>query len=288
MKSPGRQPTLLLDPGPDPVPLHIPYSELGTLIIPQEYQREQIKGWVFELARVLMAGGKCPAPFINERPDGRRVIVDGQQRWWAHMQAGLGMNTMLYRLSPPVLENEKKLYQIANYHVLQLGDNIVSSWPGPIAVLLRHWIGLSGSPYHGRTSLGRRGGAAYSASILARSICAMLTTSGGALGNIRRVLDRADAALGASPGAEERADAVLRLLPLIFTPEDRVRLVCALAVSNVARDRWATAVTGHFPKPKEQQRIRQINWPLLAPGYGLRHLPTLQKAVDDRWRTGAR
>lgn len=287
---PSVRPTLVLDL-PDPQLVTMQYANLGELCIPMEYQREIIRPWVFELADVLAAGGKCPPIAVNVRPDGRRVVVDGQQRMWAHMQASMPMQALVYHLPEPVLDNEKKLYQILNSHVLQSGDNIVNSWVGPVAALVRHWVNLKGSPYFQHTSIGKRGGMAYSAAILARSVVCVVVSAAGARGGIRRVLDRGEAFFHGANGhgdvLHEKAEAVLRLLPLVFPPGDRIRLEPALAVSDVARERWGKGVTGKFPKPQEQQRMRQINWAMLAPGYSARHFPTLRKAVEDRWRTGA-
>lgn len=276
---------------PDPVPIIVPYAELGELLLDKTYQREVIKDWAYEIATVLMALGSTVPVALSKRPDGRIFIVDGQQRWWGHIQAGRDMHANLFTLPEPILESEKTLFQILNRHRSNTANNIVKGWPGPCAKMILHWINLQGSPYYGHTSVGGHGSSAYSASMLARAVCAALLSASSARGAIAVILQRLDLCItganGHLPHISERSEAILRLIPLVFPPNDRARLQPVLAVADVACERWAKGVTGKFPKPTEQQRMRAINWGMLAPGYASHHFPTLRKAVEDRWRTGA-
>ena len=182
------------------------------------------------------------------------------------------------------------MFQILNIHIDQSGDNIVNSCPGAVAGIVRHWIDLKGSPYHGNTSLGGAGRRPYSAAILARSVCCVIASASMARGGDPRVLDRGDMVIVNGHGVTRCASgqrASFDCCRWCSHPMTASDMEPVLAVADVARERWAHGLNGKFPKPKEQERLRAINWPLLAPGYHSRHFPNLRTAVADRWRTGA-
>jgi ParB-like nuclease domain len=273
---------------PKPDLIELQYEDLGRLNL-DSYQRIKIGSAVEKIARSLEAGGQTPPIVLNRRKDGTDWIVDGQQRWWAAVQTKRPIWANVYALHRTMdglseMEAEEALFSIYNDVCRLSPDTTVNAWPGPVGVAIREWAVKEGSPYFNKIGLGRGGGKVYSAALLARAMCVVMhpaRTIG--LGNIRRILELADAAY-VHEGNNERAEAIIRLIPLIFPPMTRARTIPVLAVAVVAQRRWKEGVQRHFPREPVWSRLRQLNWATLAPTLSTQNMPTIINAIEKRWR----
>lgn len=276
---------------PNPMLIELSYEDLGRLTIDESYQRIKIGVAVAKIYRTLQAGGSTPPIALNRRRDGRLFIVDGQQRWWGAIEAKRGLCANVYELWRTAeaegiseQEAEKALFTVLNDTYRLSADSVMNAWPGPVATVIREWATKEGSPYFAKVSFGRGGAVSYSAALLARALAIVMHPAPSAGdGNIRRVLELADAAYEDRPNAE-RADAILRLIPLVFPPSSRARTNPVKALAIVARKRWAEGVGRRFPPETVWTRLRQLNWGTLAPTLSTQNMPSIIAAIERRWR----
>jgi hypothetical protein len=269
---------------PEPKLITVPYADFSKLAIDESYQRIKISDWVSKLIMMIRADGDTPPIVLNERPgDKNWYIVDGQQRYWSHVETQTGTKALLYKLKD--LEEERKLYHILNYHRAINGDNVVKAWPGETGKIIRDWATLNGSPYWGNVSFDtNRSAAKYSAATLARAICAVVTPQPSvALGGLRRLLAQSDADMHL-PGARERVEALMRLIPLVFPPRARLSMRVAVIFGRVAQQKWRYGVTGKFPSPAAQNKLRAVNWATLVPSTEPKYDIVIEKAIETRWK----
>ena len=260
------------------------YADFSRLAIDERYQRIKITDWVAKLETIILAKGDTPPMVLAEREDEYQwYIVDGQQRYWAHVQTQTGTTALLYPMHG--VDEERGFYHMLNYHRTISGDNVVKSWPGESGGIIRKWSGMPGSPYIGLISFGeKRGKGHYSAAILARAICAVVTPQPSvALGGLRRLLAQADADLNMTHG-RERTDALLRLIALVFPPRSRLPVRVAVIFGRVAQRRWKDGVEGQFPSPASQARLRAVNWETIVPSTDPKYDVVIEKAIETRWK----
>ncbi len=270
---------------PEPKLVELPYGEFARLLIDESYQRLKITSWVESLVSIIKADGDTPPLVLAERPGDRHwYIVDGQQRYWAHVQTTTGTRGLLYRFDS--VEDERKYYHILNYHRPISGDNVVKSWPGETGQIIRKWASLAGSPYQGNVAFDHSGHQnRYSAAILARAVCAVVCPSPSLpLTGLRRLLAQTDADLKIVAGSRERVDALMRLVALVFPPRSRLHMRVAVIFGRVAQRKWTPAVTGRFPSPASQTRLRGVNWATLVPDTNPKYDIVIEKAIEARWR----
>lgn len=110
-------------------------AELTQLNIDESYQRMQIKTQVNDLAHVLRQGGEIPDPItVAQRPDKSLWIIDGQQRFWAHMDVQKPLKAMVYKVAD--VEEEKNIFLAMDRHVKVTPAYFVKAWPGEASKLL--------------------------------------------------------------------------------------------------------------------------------------------------------
>jgi len=253
--------------------------EFGSLRVDDTTYQRMRTSLVNELIYVIKNGGRIFGRVaIAKRPDGSLWIVDGLQRFMAALECGVSIPADLYTSEGP--QAEALLYQALNNRRNLAADNIVKSHQGPGAHMLMERVRTEGDPYYGNVSLGV-GKRPYSAFIL---IKAMLAATTGLLpnGKAGQVCSRLDFALRNDPTAKARAEAILRLIPLVFPAIHPMKLLPAVALGLVAANRWQKVVV--FPGPKTYEGLKRINWDTLFETASARFLPSVKAAIEKRWR----
>lgn len=267
---------------PVPIRMALTLADMRNVNVDERYQRLRITDEVNRLIHVLKAGGLIPDPIsLARRTDGSFWILDGQQRFLAYWECDLAIPAAdVYDVT--TLEQEMQLFQVFNSRVGVNSETLVKSWVGPIGVLIRTWA--EQPEYKGRVSFGKTGSSlAYSSTILVRGA---LAAAAGVMptGSIKTVMARADAALK-DPMAVQRADAYLRLLPLVFPPDNgRVKMIPAVALGRVSARRWATDV--RMPLASVYERLKKLRWDSLAPTHAAQFTQLLETAIEKIWKEG--
>lgn len=250
--------------------------------VDERYQRVRITTAVNDLIHVIKGGGAIVDPItVVERRDGSLWIVDGQQRFWAHDECKVPLTALVYRIDD--FENEKRLFLVMNKRVTVNAETIVKAWGGASAAMIREWADKPGSPYRGQVNFGNNSHAPYAATILVRGL---LAVSAGIIpvGSIISTLTRCDYALREVPSAPQRAEAYLRLVPLVFPPQARLRYLPGIALGRVAARRWTPTVNGQFPGPTTYERLKRVNWDVLVPSPAMRFLSLIEGEIEKRWK----
>src|SRR4051812_35447735 len=124
------------------------HAAVMALGVDTRYQREEIAAEVNMLIHVLNHGGQIPDQVsIAERPDGTRWVVDGQQRWWAHVDTGKPMQARVFKVKD--FEQELTLFHVLNNTRKLTAKTRIQSWPGPSGDAVQ-WLAQSqDSPLRG-------------------------------------------------------------------------------------------------------------------------------------------
>jgi hypothetical protein len=178
------------------------------------FQREHIGSLVNVYADVLRRGGSYPAIDVSLRPSdpGRYWIIDGQQRFWAHFDAGKDVTLHVHEIDK--IEVEKMLFIALNNHRTVSANIITACHIGPITTRVIVPANEDpDSPLRGRvsfrTSVSKsQVGAAMLASALGKLV--------GVSGNIQTVLTRLDVEIQKDPGAIERFKHLIWLIGSVF------------------------------------------------------------------------
>ena len=249
--------------------------------IEERYQRVKLTAFVNELIHVLKAGGKVLDPVsVAVRPDDTWWLVDGQQRFYAHLECDLPMLAAFYRVAD--FEAERTLFIALNRKVSVNAATMVKAWAGPSAAAVREAHDKPGGPLEGRVNFGRHAGRTFDASIVIKG---MLGASAGLFGNgaIERLLTRTDAAMQTNQAAAERAEAFLRLIAQVF-PGPRARVLPIIALGMVAYRRWTAGGHPTMPDGMALRRLRQTNWDAIAQVHARRFFPVFEQWIEARWR----
>jgi hypothetical protein len=254
-------------------------KDFQRLRVDESYQRVRITGHVNSILHALKSGGIVPDPIsIAERQNGDWYIVDGQQRFAAHLDADVPMTAMIYTVEH--IDAEKALFLALNRGVRVGTDFIVHAWPGEIAEILRK---ANDSPTHqlfNKIDFGRHG-TRHSASTLARGMVGAMTPADWATrGRIEDVLGRGDSLLK-QPGARHRAESLLSVLAGAFNG-GHLPAIVSRAIGAVAYERWAERVT--LPSASTYARFRKTNWTTLVPSTADRYFVVMKAEVSKRWR----
>lgn len=246
------------------------------------YQRIRKDPWVGKLVYVLKNGGQCLDPIeVAERLDGTWWIVDGQQRFWAHLEANMPIRAQLHRVQN--IEQEAQLFEVFNNRWALNADSKIAGSSGHVSRLLKTVNADQSSPLFGAIGWsGSNHRAPLSATILVKAIHCFLTGRRPS-GKIETVLNRADDLYARDPSR------VHRLLDLFcltcnLQPGSHNRILHVVAVAAVARERWAHGGI-KMPSVRSQQAIRTFNVDGLKVGRSLTHLPTVQAEIDRRWKS---
>jgi hypothetical protein len=253
------------------------------LLVDTRYQREEIASAVNDLVIVLKRGGQIPDPIsVVERKygDRRRYIVDGQQRWWAHIDAQLPIRAVIYHVES--YEDEVMLFHALNTQTRVTPHTRLLSWPGPAGRVLKAINEAEGSPLKGKVSFKAGGGVAVNAMAVLRGLTTLLTNSkiGGGLSAALSTFDRMYAS---NPkAAEAMMEPYVRLLADVFTDgKHPLKVVPAVALAKVMHA--ALRQGSPLPTTKQIQRLRVVNWDALMPTSSMKWLPTVLAAVFEIW-----
>lgn len=200
-----------------------------------DFQREEIKSWVGILADALRRGAATPPIDVAVRPnepEPRQLwIIDGQQRFWAHVDALKPITCHVHEIEKR--EYEKTMFIALNNRRLVSGNLIIACHLGPITMkVLTPANEDRDSPLHGRisfTSSVRKD--QVSASTLIRALGRLV----GATGNVQAILTRLDVAID-KKGAIRKFQHFLWLVGSIFflpSPgtQPGAAEICSLAIA---------------------------------------------------------
>lgn len=260
----------------------LPVRDLDGLQIDERYQRCRVTDWVNTLTHVLLSGGNIPAPgVLSQRPDGSRWIVDGQQRYWASIEAKKPMPFIVYKLGPDFLEIEQKLFAVLNDHRAVKSDFQVRAWTGEIGEIVRKFEEVEDSPLHRKINLGNTTGRPVYASTLVK--CAVWCLNGHGSGNIQNWMSTADALLK-RPGAKVKVEALFTLLAnvLVIGSSGRMYHHVARGFALAAHDLWSEKVES--PGARSLNALRRTNWERMVPSAESKYVPVLVSEIKKRWR----
>jgi hypothetical protein len=260
----------------------IPAAELGALRIDETYQRGRIDGMAQDLIYVLRNKGQVPSPIhVVERENGARFIVDGQQRFWAHMDVEVDLPALIHRVKD--FETEKLLFIALNSYARVSPGIMVRSWPGPSASLIVEVSETKDHPLYRRVNFGlhgrgRAGLGSFGAVALLHGIA---TVADGAIarGHIVHLLSSADARV-TKAAARARADTLLRFAPEVFLSV-APRPIFLRSLAQVSHTRWGNEPA--LPRDSVLTALRRINWKDLIPEYTDRFRPLVVAEIEKRW-----
>lgn len=279
---------LILSDLPKPQIRTILQSQLDELRIDEKYQRLKVGPWVNTLIHVLLAGGDFPAPAVlSRRPDGSLYIVDGQQRYWAAVEAKRPLPVYIYEFGPNYLEIEMKLFQILNAQRNIRADFIVHGWPGESGDLMRKLGESPSSPLYGQINFSNNTYRTFGASVLLKTITLTLSgkpgaQAGGGSGDIQNWCGQADELLR-RPGSHTKAEAAARLLGEVFGQGKGSRMLyhVARAFAAVMAHRWRDGVV--YPSSRTVASLRRTNWSTVVPSGEAKFIPVVISAVERKW-----
>jgi hypothetical protein len=259
-------------------------EQFDLLHVDPRYQRGKLEKEINQLIYVLKNGGIIPVPIqIVQRKNGSWWIIDGQQRFEAHRRCTLPIDALLYKFDDPSVE--ALMFLIGNRGVRLSANLTVFAWQGPSGFFLRKEVAKAGSPFHNLVNFGSVADRKkpYPAALLLRVLCTVVAPSySRALGPAQTLLENLDA-LMTVPGAPERLDAMLRLIPLVFPATmTTFRYLPAVALGVMARERWMEDV--EFPNSAITAKLAKIDWKHVAPSHSMRFLPVMKDEIAKYWK----
>ena len=278
----ANQPMILTGNG-TPRLVTIEPSQFPKLGVDESYQRVRLTSWVNTLIHMIAQGGFIPDPItVAERLDGSLWIVDGQQRFCAHLEMKRPIRALIYKVTN--IESEKGLFLVMN-NTKKVGPNyIVHSWPGKSGQMIRE---ANANPHHslfGRVSMGASGAKIIDAGSLARGIYQQIGTAGQKnTVPMQECLNLADTFLADNAAMERRAKGYLDLCGTIFNGAIRMRLLPAISLARVAYEYWGSAGHVKMPTAKEMSWLRRINWGGLCESSAMRYLPMVDAEIKRKW-----
>lgn len=259
-------------------------NALMALQIDTRYQREEISSEVNMLIHVLNHKGQIPDPVtIAERPDGSRWIVDGQQRWWAHVDTAKPMQARVYAVKN--YDQELTLFHVLNNSKKLTARTRLQSWPKAAGDAIRWMNEAEESPMRGLISF-TTGHQPFPVVTVMR---ALATTVVGALGNgaIERICGGFDRESEKDKKWVDKATRMLSfVLASMFDNTTPLRHLTALAIGRLCHATWRPLSADDAwpsPTPKQLARFKRTDWERLAPGYAVRWLPVVTGAMLGIW-----
>lgn len=255
-------------------------AESEDLRIDTRYQRDEVTNEVNDLIVVLKKGGVIPDPIsVAERKygDRKRYIVDGQQRWWAHVDTGTPIQAIIYHVNS--FEDEVALFHALNTVTRVTPETRLRSLPGPAGEALRKLNEQQGSALYQKITF-TPGGGQFGAMIVLRGMTALLsnTKTNGGLDRVAPVFDRY---YRMNPKvAEKMVEYYTTLIGLVFE-DQRLNSVAAVALGRMAYAAFLHG--GELPSGQQLRRLKSLKWEGLSPTHAMKWLPTVVAAVQDIW-----
>jgi hypothetical protein len=257
-------------------------DEIMELRVDTRYQREEVTNEVNALIVVLKKGGMIPDPIsVAERKygDRKRYIVDGQQRWWAHVDTSTPLAAVIYHVSS--YDDEVALFHALNSQVRVSPETRLRSLPGPAGDTLRRLSGDTTSPLFGKISFADRGPMKFGAMVILRGMTALIANI-KPVGGLDRVSPSFDRVYKQNPRLADRMiDQYAWLLSQVFE-DDRVRSVAAVALGRMLYAAYANH-GGEMPTVQALRKLKSLKWERFCPTPGLQWLPTVVAAAQEIW-----
>lgn len=259
-----------------------PYESLekSRLIIDETYQRSRLAPWVNTLANLIAEGAEVPDPItVAQRQDGTLAIIDGQQRFWAHLEAKKPIKALVYTVDSH--ETERAFFLVMNNTRGVSPTYQINAWVGPSIEILRH---ANEDPRH--TLFGRIGFAGdravpFQSNILCRGILRLFGITSSM--PVQPMMERIDLELK-HPEMKQKLESYLSLLGTIFNSRERVPLLVILGLGRVCYELWPSANDIHFPTPRAMNNMRATNWSNLVHGsFSTKNLPLVVDRMKSQW-----
>jgi hypothetical protein len=267
----------------------IEVDELADLMIDYSYQRAKLTKKVGELVQVLKSGGTIPDPIsVAVRPDGKKYIVDGQQRFWAALEAERPLKAKLYHVKSH--DAELKLFEALNNVTSLTAAVVINAWTGPAREALTLLDQSPESKLRGLLNWKGRSQTTFNVGMVTRA-CGVLLSGGMGPGNIVETLKAFDAYWARNPRWGKRAVlSYSTVLSAVFPDVSAAacRLIPALALSRTCHLRWEKLYEGlretwPMPSPQQYDKLRLLDWLKLAPTSNSVWLAQTQDAVENVW-----
>lgn len=279
-----RKPVVLTGIGPAKRVLIEPKS-FHLLDVDLRYQRDRINIEVGDLVEAIRQGGLVPDPITvcmrtfkeNGKISPKYWIIDGQQRAWAYLMLDRAFWADVH--SSDSLDAEREFFIVMNQRVGISARQMVESWSGPSAVLLRKVAATSGHPLAGRVSFRQTGGPMAASSLIRGMHAAMCGVPSN--GRIDQILQRCDAAMVSSKRAVERAESYLAIIRDVF-PNGYAKTLPLTTIGVVAHRRWKDRID--LPSRLIRSKMRRINWDEHAPSPSIKWLPVVLPVVERAWK----
>lgn len=259
------------------------HKDVMDLSIDTRYQRDEVTSEVNQLIHVLLNGGQIPDPVtVAERSygDKGRYVVDGQQRWWAHVDTGKPMQVRIYKVD--TFEQELTLFHVLNNTRKLSARTRLKSWPGPSGKAMDWLMNHADSPLRGLISTDNNKGDFPMVTVMRGLTSAIVgITSNGAVDVICTAFDRQ---YQKDPDwAMKAVHAYAYVISNIFEKGNPMRHLPAIALGRACYATWKTDAAWRTPTPKEFAKLKRVDWERLAPGFATQWLPLVQAEVRKLW-----
>lgn len=259
-------------------------KELMELRVDTRYQREEVTGEVNSLIVILKSGGMIPDPIsVVERKygDGGRYIVDGQQRWWAHVDTGTPIYAILYEVHS--FDDEKALFHAFNTQVNLSASRRLASYPGVVGETLRRLNEDEGSPLRGTVRFGAAGHN-LEATILLRGLVALISNTAQGSSKLDRLTSAFARHYKQAPRIADRMIDRYALLVAELFGGKRLRPVVATALGRICYAAWTADPTNMpMPTPTQINRLKALNWDALIPSHAQKWVPVVIEEIRRVW-----
>ena len=264
-------------------------AEIMELRIDERYQREEVVPEVNTLIHVLKRGGMIPDPTsVVEREYGDRgsYVVDGQQRWWAHIDVGVPMQAIIYKVAS--FEDEVALFQTLNMQRRLNPKTRVALWPRAAGKTLHNLNDSGDSPLYQRIAFGEAGATVVGAIPLLRGMLATIANL-SLIGSVDQLLQSFDRHYEQKhPWSEWAVRNYARIVSQIFhdAQDHRLRPIPAIAIGRMCYSLWRSAPnadTMKMPSAKQISRLRGTNWSKLLPSSSPQWMPTVMAYLQSIW-----
>jgi hypothetical protein len=264
-------------------------DELLDLKIDKRYQREEVSTEVRDLIHVIKRGGQVTAPItVVERKYGDHglYIVDGQQRWWAHVDTLTPIHAVVYTVES--YDDEVTMFQTLNTQSRLSARTRVASWPRAAGTVLHRLNEDETSPLFGRISFADASMTTIGAIPLLRGLLAVLSNVSHN-GAVDRTLMAFDKQYEAKKGWAD--DAILRYATIIAqvfhdSGDHRLRTLPAMALGKMCHAKWRGARSVKemaLPNERQISRLRNTNWSSLLPNGSVVWMPTVLAHLLQIW-----
>ena len=258
-------------------------KELMDLRIDTRYQREEVTNEVNTFIVILKRGGMFPDPIsVVERKygDHQRYIVDGQQRWWAHVDTATPILASIYHVH--TFEEEVSLFHALNTQSRVSAENRLRSLPGSLGDTIRRLKESESSPLYHKIADKTAGNARISGVILARGLVSAITNTSG-VGALDVLSPRFERYYKQHPKMADRfADAFAQLISIVFA-EQRLTYTASIAFGRVAYAAWTKSGEPRLPSDSQLNRLSRVDWGGLIPGSGAKWLPIVLEKIHSIW-----